>query len=240
MKNMIFLFVVLSTLVGCAASTQVWYKQSATNQQAQTDWTQCEYEASRGSYTPMGAFDSPISAGIQEGFQKVSLMNKCMTAKGYYLTEKENVASFSRPIYQTLGTFNPEEISWFNQTGTGSIHGNAFVRKQDGAIVSCAGQEIMAIPAGSYANERIGYLYGNLDQGVNVDKDIDKSDPRYQKNMKNVFCDVDGRFKFENLSSGDYYVIAGVFWGDPVQGGANMMKRVSVSNGEKEEITMSK
>ena len=245
MKNKIQLLIVTMLITGCAASTKTWYNPSVTQQQSQTDWNQCEYEASRGAYTPMGAFDSPISSGIQEGFQKVSLMSKCMTAKGYYLTEQENInlirANYASPQYQTLSTFDLDEVSWFNQQGFGAIIGNAFIRKQDGGIVSCAGQLVGLIPTGSYADERIDHLYQSLDSGYNNTRNnIDKADPKYLETTLQTVCDVDGRFKFQSLPAGSYYVLPVVFWGDPIQGGANLMKRVSIIGDETKEITISK
>jgi hypothetical protein len=240
MKNKIQLLIVTMLITGCAASTKTWYNPSVTQQQAQTDWNQCEYDASKGSYTPMGAFDSPISSGIQEGFQKISLMSKCMTARGYYLTEQENINRSAPPIYETTSIYNPEEVSWFNQEGYGTIVGNAFIRKQDGGIVSCAGQPVLLFPSGSYADERIEYLYQSLESGHNNTRNIDKADPKYAENGSQTVCDVDGRFKFQSLPAGSYYVISTVWWGDPIQGGAQMMKRVSIIGDETKEITISK
>jgi len=231
---------VMILISGCATSTNVWYNPSVSQQQAQKDWNQCEYEASRGAYTPMGAFDSPISSGIQEGFQKVSLMSKCMTAKGYYLTNQEDINRSASPTYKTTSTYNPEEVSWFDQQGVGTITGNAFIRKQDGGIVSCARQPVQLVPKSSYADERIEYLYQSRDSGHNTSRRLDDADPRYTETFLGTVCDVDGRFKFENLPNGGYYVISGVWWGDPIQGGATLMRRVSIVSDEIKEITMSK
>ena len=240
MTKKVLLILVVSMLTSCAASNMTWYNSAVTNQQAQTDFAQCEYEASRGSYTPMGVFDSPISAGIQEGIQKASLMNKCMRAKGYYLADKDSVTRPAPNIHQTLATYDAEEVSWSKERGSASIHGNAFLRKQDGAIVSCAGLPLSLVPASSYANERISHLYGNLEQGrSNNSRQIDEGDPDYFEDHKTTICDVDGRFKFEYLPAGDYYLISSIFWGNPVQGGMNLMKKVSLSLGELEEITVS-
>ena len=240
MRNIYQLIAITIIISGCATSTDIWYNPSVSQQQAQTDWNQCEYEASRGSYTPMGAFDSPISSGIQQGIQKVSLMNKCMTTKGYYLTTQEEINNSITPIYQTTSVYNPEEVSWFDQKGYGTILGNAFVRKQDGGIVSCAGQGVSLVPRSSYADERMKHLYQSVDSGNNSGRQIDEADPRYAEKFIATVCDVDGRFKIEGLPDGDYYVVANVWWGDPVQGGANLMRRVSVVGDEIKEITMSK
>jgi len=240
MKSIFKLIGVMVLISGCATSTNVWYNPSVTQQQSQTDWNQCEYEASRGAYTPMGAFDSPISSGIQEGFQKVSLMSKCMTAKGYYLTNQEDINRSASPTYKTTSIYNPEEVSWFDQQGVGTITGNAFIRKQDGGIVSCAGQRVTLVPKSSYADERMEFIYQSLESGHNTSRFIDEADSRYMQSILTTVCDVDGRFKFKSLPAGSYYVTSAVWWGDPIQGGAQMMKRVSVIDDENNEIIISK
>ena len=70
-----------------------------------------------------------------------------------------------------------------------------------------------------------GYIFKG---GLNIFKGVEK------------LCDVDGRFEFDSLPGGDYYVIASVFWGDPIQSGAHLMKRVSPVSDEIKEITMTK
>ena len=240
MKKHYFTLVAFLGLIGCAGSSMVYHNPSVSYEQSQRDYRQCDYESSAGSYTPMGVFDSPISSGIQEGIQKVSLMNKCMFAKGYQLVDQSQVvASTVEPtIYKTVSEFDIDELSWLSTPGTGGIIGNSFLRKVDGAIVSCAGQAIMLFPSSNYADERIGYLYQSTESGINTERVIDESDPRYLEMMSKTMCDVDGRFKFKNLSEGTYYVVSTIRFGNPPEG-ANLMRKVTIRNDEIEEITMS-
>lgn len=59
------------------------YRPGSTQADFDQDKAQCEYEATKYSYTPMGAFDSPIRSGMQEGMQYNKLMDSCMRAKGW-------------------------------------------------------------------------------------------------------------------------------------------------------------
>ena len=68
-------------LTGCAQG--IWVKQTATSQQAQRDFAECEYDAKKFSYVPM--YGSGIGAGIEEGMRYNELMNQCMIVKGYHL-----------------------------------------------------------------------------------------------------------------------------------------------------------
>jgi hypothetical protein len=234
----------LSVVSGCAttANNKVWYKPSASQEQASADWRQCDYESSAGSYTPMGAFDSPISAGIQEGIQKVTLMSKCMQAKGYYLTDKASIAERTPKPHLTTSLFEEQEVAWFEIEGDGVIEGSALYRKNDGAIVSCAGQSVSLFPKSSYAAERLNFLYGSLSGGTNDVlnyRTADTPDPRYLRTTKEAFCDLSGEFRFEKLPDGEYFVIAKVFWGNPIQGGANIMRPVVLKGEPRVKLMLS-
>ena len=91
--------------------------------------------------------------------------------------------------------------------------------------------------------DSMGYLYKSSEYGFNDVKNyrnIDELDPKYAESFQQTVCDVDGRFKFESLPAGGYYVVSTVFCGDPIQGGAHLMKRVAIINDEAKEITISK
>lgn len=66
---------------GCGG--KALYRPGATQADFEHDKAQCDYEATKYSYTPMGAFDSPIKSGMQEGMQYNKLMDACMRSKGW-------------------------------------------------------------------------------------------------------------------------------------------------------------
>lgn len=82
-----FMLFALLLSFGCAPS-RVWVNPSKNGDEAQKDFRECQYDANKSSYTPYGDGRSPISAGVQEGFQSVTLMNDCMRLRGYYLVNK--------------------------------------------------------------------------------------------------------------------------------------------------------
>ncbi|MDD2500380.1 MAG: tetratricopeptide repeat protein [Geobacter sp.] len=90
MKNFHLLITIALLLSGCAGQS-VWVNPTKNHEEAQKDFRECKYDSQKSSYTPYGNGTSPISAGIQEGFQSVTLMNECMRSRGYYLTNRQQL-----------------------------------------------------------------------------------------------------------------------------------------------------
>jgi hypothetical protein len=84
MKRSLLLLVTLACLVitGCGGKT-IFTKPGATSADFEQAKVECEFEATKYSYTPMGAFDSPIMSGIQEGLRRNELLFQCLQAKGW-------------------------------------------------------------------------------------------------------------------------------------------------------------
>jgi hypothetical protein len=79
-----------------------WYNSNKTIDQAYNDCQECDYEAVKFSYVPYNAFTSPTSAGVQSGFQKAILFEKCMKSRGYqYILEKYLPPDVNKSKYQT-------------------------------------------------------------------------------------------------------------------------------------------
>ena len=154
------------------------------------------------------------------------------------------------PTYQTNSVYNPEEILWSKLDGDSSVSGSAFLRTNGGAIVTCAGYKIRLYPESTYANERLSYLYGNLDNGFNLVygsstrglsgvKKIDSGDPRYHADGRVSNCDVDGKFKFTNLPNGVYYLSVPVLWNTNVNAqGGYLLKKVDLTSGGDLEVVL--
>ncbi len=88
MKKLMLMVVATGMVLVQGCGQKMFVKAGVSHEQAQLDLAQCKYEATRGSYTPMGRFDSPFMSGIQAGMQHNKLMMLCMQAKGYKLLDK--------------------------------------------------------------------------------------------------------------------------------------------------------
>ncbi len=85
MKRLLIMLVLAGMLIGAGGCGGKFVKYGVTAEQAARDFAECKYEAAKASYTPMGRFDSPFMAGIQEGMQFNRVMRLCMEAKGYHI-----------------------------------------------------------------------------------------------------------------------------------------------------------
>ncbi|OCW56860.1 hypothetical protein [Hoeflea olei] len=135
-------------------------------------------------------------------------------------------------------SFNPQEAEFINRQGSGSISGQAFLRRNDGIVVYAAGSDVVLIPRTAYATERMNALYrgGKFN---NLVPDPATTDPRYVEMTRKTRANGEGRFRFENLAAGQYYVVTSVSWraGDMNQGG-NLMETATLADGENLELIM--
>ncbi|MBI5789011.1 MAG: hypothetical protein HZA78_09175 [Candidatus Schekmanbacteria bacterium] len=83
-RQIVFLFL----LIGCAK--KVFYNPNKTTSEAQKDFLESKYEATKSSYMSSSGYNTAVGAGLADGLKYVEVMNACMEMKGYTLiTEKE-------------------------------------------------------------------------------------------------------------------------------------------------------
>ncbi|MBN2069121.1 MAG: hypothetical protein JW739_05740 [Opitutales bacterium] len=100
--------------------------------------------------------------------------------------------------------------------GTGSITGQAFLTQMGGGVVTAAGRVVTLDPATDIGTEwwtKAGIYY--------VHKGLVPPSASFLKARKTTTADAEGRFKFENLRPGKYYIRTEVTWyvGYNIQGG---------------------
>ena len=78
-------------MTGCGGKP-VFYKPGATAADFEQAKMECEYEATKHSYTPMGRFDSPIMSGMQGGMQYNKLLFMCLQVKGWRPVQQDETA----------------------------------------------------------------------------------------------------------------------------------------------------
>ena len=147
--------------------------------------------------------------------------------------------------YVMKNSFSTDEIDWFLAGGSTTVKGSAFLKQRGGGVVTCAGNEVFLIPVSRYSTERISFLYDSTEFGI-LQRGLPqalrgryfKEEPpaAYGQYSKRTICDVDGRFVFQNVPQGSYYLTTIVEWNT----GQNMfeneggfiMKRISVNDKE--------
>ena len=143
-------------------------------------------------------------------------------------------------------TFDPSEVAFFNETGTNSVKGSAFIRQQGGGVVSCAGNEVYLIPQGTYSTERMGIIYGKTSSaGFNSARGgrqmpVPPVDA-YRSHQRETTCDIDGKFEFRNIAAGSFFIITRVTWtiSHSTQGGSLMAPITFADNNEVKSVVLS-
>ncbi len=111
--------------------------------------------------------------------------------------------------------FSADEAAFIRKTGTTTITGHAFRTKPSGAVVNAAGQLVRLVPATAYARERFANFYGTRKfvphRGYPRD---DNPGPAYGEYSRTTKAESNGRFVFEKVAPGDYFVTTQVIWGD--------------------------
>lgn len=141
--------------------------------------------------------------------------------------------------------FNTSEaFSQMEPTGNNTIKGSAFVKLNNGGMVTCAGRELQLLPATAYAKERMMYLYGNTNRGFrhNYSRAVkfNSTDENYLRISRITVGDAQGYFEFENLKDGEYFLLSAISWmaGRSTEN-CVIMQRVEVTGGETKKVVLS-
>ena len=111
------------------------------------------------------------------------------------------------PAGKQTTAFDPAAAAFINKKGGSTISGHAFLRRKDGMTVDAAGEIVRLIPVTPYAQERFARLYqGKKFAGGIFAPQQDPADPEYAKLLRQTKAESNGRFFFENVSAGHYYV----------------------------------
>lgn len=157
-----------------------------------------------------------------------------------------NFCCAAEPV-KLRNAFSIEAVSFVKQPGNSTVTGKAFLKLADGAYKSCAGFNIELLPVAAYSSERILATYGNDQQGQIL---LEQNPPRfipdvpeYHEMLLKGACDAGGEFKFTQVPSGDYFVMAFIIWEDasgatPRKTGGGVMKRIHVVRDARLEVLL--
>lgn len=130
--------------------------------------------------------------------------------------------------------FDPKAANYALKPGTGTVEGEAFLRRDYGRIVSAAGERVYLIPATPYVVERFAKMFGG-DQRSYYGNEVEAPPDGYYRYRRETKVDMTGRFTFKNIAPGRYVVATRVFWTEPksyfTRGGA-VYDIVEVKNDE--------
>ncbi len=140
----------------------------------------------------------------------------------------------------TVAQFSVDEVAFIKKPGKGVVVGHAFLTKSTGVVVNAAGQVVRLIPATPFSRERFAQLYG---KGKYVPHSAyprdDNPDPRYGEYSRTTKAEANGKFAFENVPPGEYFITTQVLWGDEdalFRQGGSIYETVTLTGKETEPV----
>ncbi len=140
---------------------------------------------------------------------------------------------------QTQSSFNPGEAAFIKKDGKGVIAGHAFLKRSTGNVVNASGEIVRLTPVTAYSRERFARLYGGRKYVAASSIPKVDVDPVYASYTRTAKTDHLGRFKFENVAPGRYYVSSQMMWrerGQYLPSGGAMFDEAVVTGKEERPV----
>ena len=168
MKKLAVLLLSLFVLSGCA-NQSVWVNPSKNDAEAQKDFRECKYDSGKSSFVPYSNVTSPISAGIQEGFQSANLLSECMRSRGYNLVNRQSFEENKNANKQTYNNID-----------------EAFKNKDYSRVIEITDRHLYSNPNDIEVYVARGHAYTWLGKYNEAITDYNKASTLGSKNLKLV------------------------------------------------------
>jgi hypothetical protein len=109
-------------------------------------------------------------------------------------------------------TFDPKAAAFIHKEGKATIEGHAFLRRPDNAVENAVGQTVRLIPVTPYSEARFAQFYKGKKFLPAFQIPKIEADPEYASYTRTTTSDSNGRFTFENIAPGKYYVATQIMW----------------------------
>jgi len=138
----------------------------------------------------------------------------------YSLALLFSTACTHQPIVIERVPFKLSEFANLARTGDATVTGQAYIKTANGRIHYPENVDVRLNPKTSYSTQwyEVNYL---------GKQNISDADPRYLEYVYKVPVGNEGRFSFNNIPAGDYYISAPVFWFEkiPKEDGSILLQR---------------
>lgn len=137
--------------------------------------------------------------------------------------------------------FDPTEAAFMEKPGKTTIAGQAFLPDRTGHtnVRYAAGEIVRLIPATRYARARLDYYFHGAKFAPAAAIPKNDPDPDYLAHMRTTKAGPTGRFVFENVPPGDYFVSTQVIWkpeGAFLSEGGLLYEEVTVTGAETKPV----
>ena len=138
--------------------------------------------------------------------------------------------------------FSAEEAAFIKKPGSGVIVGHAFRTRSRGQVVNAAGEVVRLVPATAFARERFRQLYGERKYvPASAYPSQDKPDPAYAEYTRTTKAEANGRFAFDKVAPGSYFITTQVIWGEEgvaIREGGSVYDTVTLTGKETEPVNV--
>lgn len=108
--------------------------------------------------------------------------------------------------------FDAAAAAFIKKPGTGTIQGHAFLKTPSGEIKHAGGELVRLVPVTPYSRNRFAQLYlGRKFVAAGSIPNV-APDPKYAEYTRTTKAESTGRFIFEGVAPGSYYVATQNFW----------------------------
>jgi hypothetical protein len=135
--------------------------------------------------------------------------------------------------------FDPKAAAFIHKEGKTTIEGHAFLRRPDNAVENAVGQTVRLIPVTPYSEARFAQFYKGKKYLPAFQIPKMEADPEYASFTRTTTSDSNGRFTFENIAPGKYYVATQIMWrpkGNFFSEGGAVYDIVTVPNKETKKV----
>lgn len=149
------------------------------------------------------------------------------------------LSSACMPGPVTTSSFSAEEAAVIRKPGTGTIVGHAFRTRSKGQVVNAAGEVVRLIPATAYARERFTSIFEKTKFLPHWRYPNGQIDPLYAQFTRTTKTTARGRFSFDKVAPGTYFVSTQVIWGEEdaiFREGGSVYDEVTLTGKETEPV----
>lgn len=108
--------------------------------------------------------------------------------------------------------FDPKAAAFIHKEGKTTIEGHAFLRRPDNVAENAVGQIVRLIPVTPYSEARFAQFYNGRKYLPAWQMPKIDANPEYTSYTRTTTSDSNGRFTFENVAPGKYFVATQIMW----------------------------